>query len=328
MKLSIIVPVYNGEKTIEKCLESIFNSTYKNFEVIVVNDGSTDSTLEGVKKYNCRIIDLKKNQGAANARNVGVKHSKAEILVFVDSDVLIHKDALSRMVKAYKSDPGRIIGGIDSEKYLSDDFWRKFVTSKHCYDYNWKKDEKIKKFSCLSTSCSLVKKKIFNEVGGFNTKYKRAGGEEFEIACKFLEKGHACYVYRDILFDHYQEDAKKRIIELLRRAIVHLPILLKKKSFESEGATGTVSEALMCFFSFLGVITSFLVIISTKLILIPISFFTIVIIANSKFFFYLTKKQGFIFSLTSIFFLIITHLAISLGIILGVIKLFLNKEEY
>lgn len=319
--------MYNSEKTIEKCLESIFNSTYKDFEVIAINDGSADSTLEKIKKYNCKIINLDKNKGVANARNIGIKYSKADILVFMDSDVLVHKDTIAKLVETYKSDPNvRIVGAIDSGKcFLSDSLWKKFVTLKHCYDYKWEENEKIRKLSCLQTSCCLMEKKIFDKIGYFDTSYKGAGGEEYEIAHRLLEKGYITYVCRSIFFDHYKENMKKRAQILLKRAIVHLPLLLKRKNFESDGTTGTRFDAFMSFFSFLGLITIPLMIVSTKLLIISLLSFMIVLIANLKFFSHLAKKQGFFFSLLSPFFLIFTYLTMSLGIILGVIKLFLNR---
>ena len=87
--LSIIIPSYNSIKTIDRCLSSVFKSKFKNYEVIVVSDNSNDRSNDIIKKYPCRLINLKKNVGAAAARNAGAKIAKSDILIFLDSDVII-----------------------------------------------------------------------------------------------------------------------------------------------------------------------------------------------------------------------------------------------
>ena len=88
--ISIIVPVYNGEKYIDKCLKSLVNQTLKNIEIIVVNDGSNDKTQNIVEKYkkeNSNIILINStNKGVAAARNKGLKIAKGNYIGFVDSD--------------------------------------------------------------------------------------------------------------------------------------------------------------------------------------------------------------------------------------------------
>lgn len=88
--ISIIIPIYNSEKYIKKCINSVIEQSYKNIEIILVNDGSTDNSLEICKSYKkidsrIRIIN-QKNKGTAAARNVGIKKSKGEYICFVDSD--------------------------------------------------------------------------------------------------------------------------------------------------------------------------------------------------------------------------------------------------
>lgn len=96
-KLTIVVPVYNTEKFLEKCLDSIINQTFKNIEIICVNDGSTDGSLDILKKYQAvddrfKIIN-KKNGGLSSARNVGIEHASGEYITFVDSDDFIQSNA-------------------------------------------------------------------------------------------------------------------------------------------------------------------------------------------------------------------------------------------
>src|SRR3989344_8458689 len=100
--ISIIVPVYNDQVFLEKCLTSIFSSDYKDFEVIVVDDHSKDNSVNIAKKFPCKIIELKTNEGVANARNQGADTAKGDILVFFDSDIMIEKDTLSKFAKAHE----------------------------------------------------------------------------------------------------------------------------------------------------------------------------------------------------------------------------------
>lgn len=103
-KFSIIIPVYNVEKYIEKCLDSIFNQTLKDFEVIVVNDGTKDKSIELIKNYDIKIIN-QKNQGLSAARNRGVKEATGEYLLFLDSDDYLEKDTLKELNKSFKNNP-------------------------------------------------------------------------------------------------------------------------------------------------------------------------------------------------------------------------------
>ena len=103
-KFSIIVPVYNLDKYINKCLESIFNQSFKDFEVIVVNDGSTDDSLDIINEYDAIVID-QKNQGVSEARNNAIKKAKGEYLVFVDGDDTIGEDLLKKINESLNDKP-------------------------------------------------------------------------------------------------------------------------------------------------------------------------------------------------------------------------------
>ena len=101
--VSIIVPVYNGEKSIERCLRSIQNQSYTNIDVIVVNDGSTDHTEKVIKKYveeDARFHYIKKdNTGVSDSRNIGMASAKGEYFQFVDGDDWLVKRATEEFVR-------------------------------------------------------------------------------------------------------------------------------------------------------------------------------------------------------------------------------------
>jgi len=107
-KISIIVPVYNVENYLERCVESIIKQTYTNFELLLINDGSTDQSGELCdqlvsKNGNIKVFHLK-NAGVSNARNVGIQNSTGEWITFVDSDDFITNDYLETLISAVDGD--------------------------------------------------------------------------------------------------------------------------------------------------------------------------------------------------------------------------------
>lgn len=101
--ISVIVPVYNAQDYIEKCLDSVINQIYKDIEIIVIDDGSTDNSLDLCKKYqlvdNRILVYSQKNQGPVAARKKGLELSKGEYVTFIDADDYIEPDMYSRLLK-------------------------------------------------------------------------------------------------------------------------------------------------------------------------------------------------------------------------------------
>ena len=133
MKVSVIIPAYNAEKYIKKSLDSVINQVYKNLEIIVVDDASTDSTRTIIKKYadqDSRIIPFYQtnNKGVSAARNIGLKAVTGDYVMFVDSDDELTKDAIRRMIDV-------------ADKYNAD-----FIDSYHLLYYK-KKNGKIVSFT-------------------------------------------------------------------------------------------------------------------------------------------------------------------------------------
>jgi glycosyltransferase involved in cell wall biosynthesis len=102
--ISVIVNVYNGEKYIKKCLDSIINQTYKNLEILIINDGSTDDTLKICQSYEDKRIKIinQKNIGISLSRNVGIDNATGEYLFFVDSDDYIEQDTIKYLYNTCK----------------------------------------------------------------------------------------------------------------------------------------------------------------------------------------------------------------------------------
>ena len=113
MKVSVIVPVYNVEKYLRKCLDSLVNQTIDNYEVIIVNDGSKDESEKIINeyknKYSCIKAYKKENGGMSSARNYGLKYAKGEYIAFTDSDDFIEENMLEEMYNKAKKDDSDVV---------------------------------------------------------------------------------------------------------------------------------------------------------------------------------------------------------------------------
>lgn len=122
MKITVIVPFYKSEKYIEKCMKSILNQTYKDLEILLINDGSSDNSKKICEDIICndsrvKIID-KKNGGVSSARNLGLGLATGEFITFVDSDDELKLDVYEKMVKYIEKDVDMVCCGI--ERYNSE----------------------------------------------------------------------------------------------------------------------------------------------------------------------------------------------------------------
>lgn len=116
--VSVIIPNYNQERYVGETIESVLSQTYRNFELIIVDDGSTDKSLEILREYEKKddrvIILTQENMNASVARNKGIEHSKGDYFYFMDSDDTMYPDGLEALVKAAeKYDADLVIGNMD-----------------------------------------------------------------------------------------------------------------------------------------------------------------------------------------------------------------------
>ena len=109
--VSIIVPMYNSEKYIVRCIDSLLEQSYENIEIIVVDDGSSDNSVEIIKKYNDNRINIyqKRNEGVSATRNLGIEKSNGDFLLFVDSDDYVSKDIVKVMLDKVNSENSMIL---------------------------------------------------------------------------------------------------------------------------------------------------------------------------------------------------------------------------
>ena len=160
--VSVIIPVYNGEKYVEQALESVFKQDYQPFEVIVVDDGSTDRTAQIIGKYDNVQYIYQTNQGVATARNTGIENSRGELIAFLDADDCWAPNKLNIQVDCLLRHPyaGYTLGM--ERNFLERGTVRPF----------WLKEEHLLRDHIGFLPTSLIRKQIFQTVGLFNPDYR------------------------------------------------------------------------------------------------------------------------------------------------------------
>lgn len=201
-KFSIIVPVYNVEKYIKKCLDSIFDQTFKDFEVIVVNDGTKDNSMDIVKKYDVKIIN-QENSGLSEARNTGVKNSKGEYILFLDSDDFIEKKLLEKINDSLKNNP-------DVVRFQIQDYKDGKVISKYNEEsfenLNGPESfEKICKYHYIENAWAYVIKKSYYEKEKFSFK-KGTYHEDFGLTPLIIIKAKKVNSINYLGYNYVQRD--------------------------------------------------------------------------------------------------------------------------
>ncbi|UCC91435.1 MAG: glycosyltransferase [Candidatus Aenigmatarchaeota archaeon] len=186
MKISVVIPVYNSEKTIEKCIGSLLNQTRKPDEIIVVDDRSKDRTSEIAKSFKNVTLLEKNHEGPAAARNLGAKKAKGEILLFIDSDCIADKNWVSEMVKPFENKQITGVQGIykTSQKGLMSRFVQLEIEDRY---------ERMKKFETIDFVGSYsagYRKRIFLKFKGFDESFPIASGEDPELSFKLSKAGH------------------------------------------------------------------------------------------------------------------------------------------
>jgi glycosyltransferase involved in cell wall biosynthesis len=211
MKVSVVVPGYNAEKTLSSLLDSLSNQSLKDFEIIFVDDCSQDSTAQIAKSYQCNLIQLAENHGPAYCRNIGAKKARGEILVFTDSDCTVEDDWLERILGHFlKNDTEAIMGKL---VLLPSNFLGNSISALGFpaggsigFDKIWKVDQKGFTDSLSSCNCA-IKKGIFREIGGFDETFPYAGGEDSLLAYNIRRLNYTIKYCPDVLVYHGSRDS-------------------------------------------------------------------------------------------------------------------------
>lgn len=201
--LSVIVPVHNGRLLLPRCLEALQRSTFEGFEVIAVDDCSTDNTREIIEQFGARYLRTPHNMGPAGARNLGVQHAHAEFVVFIDADIVVRPETLAMIADDFRQDAeiSALFGAYDDAPAWPD-FLSQYKNLMHHYVHQISSASAVTFWS----GCGAMRKSVFLEFGGFNTdKYPHPSIEDIELGYRLSMAGKRILLDKRIQVKHLKK---------------------------------------------------------------------------------------------------------------------------
>jgi glycosyltransferase involved in cell wall biosynthesis len=176
--ISVIVPAYNAEKTIKECVESLLNQSYGTYEVIVVDNNSTDDTRRILESFGEKIKTLKEvKKGSFAARNTGVKNSKGEVLAFIDADCIAENDWLEKLTEPLLSK--REVAAYGSSVDIQETRWSKI---EHLFEESVIRNFSREGYIQMGDTKNLaILKNVFDKLGGFDDSFEWSGDTDFGL---------------------------------------------------------------------------------------------------------------------------------------------------
>ena len=221
LNVSLYIPVYNGESTIESVLKSVIKLSPGPDEIIVVNDGSSDKTKNILEKYinQIKIINNSSNMGLGYSRNRGVSESKNEDIASLDADVEVNSNWLKDLFEIKEKFGSAISGGKLREKYKDRsiyDHWRHVHATQN--SFGEKDIENLGK--PLAGSNTLLSKSAWKKVGGYDNQYK-TNGEDATFCKKLLSSNYKISYSAKAISYHLRTDNLRSLADSSRRGYIY-----------------------------------------------------------------------------------------------------------
>lgn len=201
--VSIIIPAYNCSQFISQCLDAIQSSDYPHYEVIVVDDASTDETPAIAGNAGARVLRMDKQSGPGAARNAGAQGAQGDIYFFVDSDVVISRNTIRCVVSQFQDNPetAALFGSYDNKPHAAN-FFSQYKNLFHHFIHQTSHNEA----NTFWAGCGAIRKEVFHKTGGFDAiHYTRPSIEDVELGLRLSKQGYKILLVKELQVKHLKK---------------------------------------------------------------------------------------------------------------------------
>lgn len=295
-RLSVVVPVYNSLRDLQQCLPSLASSGYDNFDVLVVDDGSTEPIESLVREHGFEYMRIDGPGGPARARNRGVEKAQCEIVVFVDADVCVHEDTLLRFAERFAADRelSGVIGSYDEEP--AD---RSFISQYKNLFHHYVHQSCDGKINTFWTGCGAMRRDLFLQFGGFDEiRYRRPAIEDIELGTWVSAAGYKIVLDNSIKAKHLKRWTLRNLLktDIFDRGIPWTRLMLRAGTVANTlnvKPVQRISVALV----YLTVLLLGASIMWRPLVIVATAFAVAVTVLNLDFYRFFAAHRGWLFTL-------------------------------
>jgi glycosyltransferase involved in cell wall biosynthesis len=229
VRLSVIVPVYNDREALDRCLGALTTTCPPGVEIVVVDDASTDDPGAVAAGPGVRLLRLPTNRGPAAARNHGARHARGDIVLFVDSDVIVGPGTLDRVLRLLDARPdvAAVFGSYDACPAAPGIVSRYKNLLHHFVHQNG-----AAQASTFWAGCGAIRTGVFRELGGFDAeRFRRASIEDIELGYRLRRAGHVILLDKSMQGTHLKRWTFRSLLrtDVIDRAVPWSRLILESR---------------------------------------------------------------------------------------------------
>jgi GT2 family glycosyltransferase len=304
LSVSIVLSVHNGGRYFRDCLASIACHCDDYLELIVVDDGSTDDSIQNAEEFGAQVLRVGSRRGPAHGRNAGALAATGSILLFLDADVCVHDDTILKIRRTFERDPGigAVFGSYDSEPYAPQ-FVSQFRNLLHAFMHHTGN----RRASTFWSGCGAIRREIFVASKGFDISYTVPCVEDIELGARLVRDGVRIALDPSIQVKHLKRWTLGKMVatDIRHRGIFWTRLILASRRMPNDlnlrlsNRISVAMTAVLCVLSVLVAAHSLTGAPGTPLWLPPMVL-AFILVLNVPFYRFLAARRGYLFAAAAV----------------------------
>lgn len=320
--ITVVIPNRNGEATLRACLGAATSEDYPRYEVVVVDDASTDNSAQVIQDYTCKLVKLETQGGAARARNTGAAAAKGEVLFFTDADCVMPQGTLWKVASQYRKYPEAVVGGTYSTEPgdPSDSGNPGFFNRFQAVFVNFSETKRIPP-DYIATHAMVISKRAFDASGGFNEEFMPIL-EDVEFSHRLRASGVKLRMHTGLEVRHmFGFDLMRSLMNAFKKTRYWVTYSLGNKDLFSDSGTASFEIKLntALWGVYMGLVLAYLFTGSSVLLEDAAEFYALNLLVNVRMLYAMLKAHGPGFLLAgTLYYTLIYPAPVAIGGVMGV----------
>lgn len=315
-KLSIVIPVYNDRENLSKCLNSLDKSIFKDYQLIVVDDGSSDDSGRVAKDRCDLLVRLDENAGQSCARNQGAVLAEAELLFFLDADIMVEPDTLDHILGAFTANPD--ISALFCS-YQSNTPPKNFVSQYKNLQHHFTHQIARREAATFCGGFGAIRRDVFMGVGRFDEHLRFM--EDVQLGYRLNQQGHRILLCPSIQLTHNKRYSLYSLIksDIFQRAVPWTRLMLERRVYNNDLNTSSNNIASVVVVFLMLMLLVFHPVSALGLSVLQLGLLFMLILLNLNFLSFLQSTRGIFFAVRSVPMLWLQYAYSGFGLTLGIL---------